>query len=115
MVFHGVKRDADHYYEEAARLLAANPAYASNTLIVAPRYVGSIDSGFPGVAAWRKSSWEEGGESVQAPGRPAPVSSFQVSTTCCACWPTASACRCWKASCWPAIRAAHSWCSATRC
>jgi len=78
VVFHGVKRDADHYYEEAARLLAANPAYASNTLIVAPRYVGSIDSGFPGVAAWRKSSWEEGGESVQAPGRPAPVSSFQV-------------------------------------
>ena len=30
------------------------------------------------MAAWRKASWEEGEDSVQAAGRPAPVSSFQV-------------------------------------
>ncbi|WP_263911068.1 hypothetical protein [Achromobacter sp. 79A6] len=78
IVFHGVKRDADRYYETAATLLAANPARAGDTLILAPRFVGVIDSGFAGMAAWRKSGWEDGEDSVQAAGRPAPVSSFQV-------------------------------------
>ena len=78
IIFHGVKRDADRYYETAATLLAANPARANDTLILAPRFVGVIDSGFGGMAAWRKSSWEDGEDSVQAAGRPAPVSAFQV-------------------------------------
>lgn len=78
IVFHGVKRNADAYYETAATVLAANPARANDTLILAPRFVGVIDSGFAGMAAWRKSSWEDGEDSVQANGRPAPVSSFQV-------------------------------------
>lgn len=78
IVFHGPKRDADRYYETAATLLAANPARANDTLILAPRFVGVIDSGFAGMAAWRKSGWEDGDDSVQAAGRPAPVSSFQV-------------------------------------
>lgn len=78
IIFHGVKRNADNYYETAATLLAANPARANDTLILAPRFVGVIDSGFSGMAAWRKSSWEDGEDSVQAAGRPAPVSSFQV-------------------------------------
>ncbi|WP_286900087.1 hypothetical protein [Achromobacter sp. UBA2119] len=78
IVIHGVKRDADNYYETAAALVAANPARAGDTLVLAPRFSGSIDSGFAGMAAWRKASWEDGQESVQATGRPAPVTSFQV-------------------------------------
>ncbi|MFD4840531.1 hypothetical protein ACFWP0_23755 [Achromobacter sp. NPDC058515] len=78
VVIHGVKRDADHYYETAAALLAGNPDRERETLILAPRFSGSIDSGFGGMAAWRKASWEDGEDSVQAAGRPAPVSSFQV-------------------------------------
>ncbi|WMD21251.1 hypothetical protein RAS12_02450 [Achromobacter seleniivolatilans] len=78
VVIHGVKRDADRYYETAAALLTHNPDRARDTLILAPRFSGSIDSGFGGMAAWRKSSWEDGEESVQAAGRPAPVASFQV-------------------------------------
>ncbi|MCY1203625.1 hypothetical protein D9M72_151300 [compost metagenome] len=78
VVIHGVKRDADRYYETVDELLARNPARARDTLILAPRYSGSIDSGFGGMAAWRKASWEDGEDSVQAAGRPAPVSAFQV-------------------------------------
>ncbi|WP_041655825.1 hypothetical protein [Achromobacter xylosoxidans] len=78
VVIHGVKRDADRYYESVAALLAHNPERARDTLILAPRFSGSIDSGFGGMAAWRKASWEDGEDSVQATGRPAPVSSFQV-------------------------------------
>ncbi|MDH1523691.1 MULTISPECIES: hypothetical protein [Achromobacter] len=78
IVIHGVKRDADQYFETAAALVAADPARARDTLVLAPRFSGSIDSGFAGMAAWRKASWEDGQESVQAAGRPAPVASFQV-------------------------------------
>jgi len=78
IVVHGVKRDADRYYDTAAQLLSHNPDRARDTLILAPRFSGSIDSGFGGMAAWRKSSWEDGEESIQASGRPAPVASFQV-------------------------------------
>lgn len=78
IVVHGVKRDADSYYETVAQLLTHNPDRARNTLILAPRFSGSIDSGFGGMVAWRKAGWEDGGESVKASGRPAPVTSFQV-------------------------------------
>lgn len=78
IVIHGVKRDADRYYDTAAGLLARNPDRARDTLVLAPRFPGSIDSGFGGMAAWRKASWEDGEESIQAAGRPAPVTSFQV-------------------------------------
>lgn len=78
IVIHGVERDADQYFETAAALVAADPARAGDTLVLAPRFSGAIDSGFSGMAAWRKSSWEDGEDSVQAAGRPAPVASFQV-------------------------------------
>lgn len=78
IVIHGVKRDADHYYETAAALVAENEGRSRDTLVLAPRFSGSIDSGFGGMAAWRKASWEDGEDSIQAAGRPAPVSSFQV-------------------------------------
>lgn len=78
IVVHGVKRDADRYYDTAAGLLAANPGRERDTLILAPRFSGAIDSGFAGMAAWRKASWEDGEDSVKAAGRPAPVSSFEV-------------------------------------
>ena len=78
IMIHGVKRDADRYYDTATGLLAQNPDRARDTLVLAPRFPGSIDSGFGGMAAWRKATWEEGEESIQAAGRPAPVTSFQV-------------------------------------
>lgn len=78
IVIHGVKRDADQYFETAAALVATDPARAGDTLVLAPRFSGSIDSGFAGMPAWRKASWEDGQESIQAAGRPAPVASFQV-------------------------------------
>ncbi|MFY0479179.1 hypothetical protein [Achromobacter marplatensis] len=78
IMIHGVKRDADRYFDTATGLLAQNPDRARDTLVLAPRFPGSIDSGFGGMAAWRKASWEDGEESIQATGRPAPVTSFQV-------------------------------------
>ena len=77
VVIHGVKRDADRYYEYVTDLLERNPERARDTLVLAPRFpVPSI----PVSPAWRrgaKASWE-GEDSVQAAGRLAPVSSFQV-------------------------------------
>lgn len=78
VVVHGIKRDADNYYSTVAALLAANPALAAETLVLAPKFVGAVDSGFGGMAAWHKSSWSQGADSMQATGRPAPVSAFQV-------------------------------------
>ena len=113
VVIHGVKRDADRYYEYVTDLLERNPERARDTLVLAPRFSGSIDSGFAGMAAWRKASWEEGEDSVRR--RPAPVSSFQVLDDLLRSRTTASACPRWPASCWPAIPAARSWCNATPC
>ena len=78
IMLHGAQRDADQYYETLATLLAHNPALAPETLIVAPKFAGTIDTGFGALPAWRKASWEDGENSVSAKERPAPVSSFQV-------------------------------------
>ena len=64
MVIHGVKRDADRYYEYVTDLLERNPERARDTGAGAA-FSGSIDSGFAGMAAWRKASWEEGEDSVR--------------------------------------------------
>lgn len=78
VIVHGVQRDADRYYETVAMLLANNPKLAGETLIIAPKFAGFADAGFGNQPAWRRASWEDGEESVQATGRPAPISSFQV-------------------------------------
>jgi hypothetical protein len=78
IIMHGVKRDADHYYETAAGLLWLDPAALDNTLVIAPKFAGTIDRGFEGMPAWYRQRWIAGGESVKAPGRPAPIGSFDV-------------------------------------
>ena len=113
MVIHGVKRDADRYYEYVTDLLERNPERARHTGAGAA-FSGSIDSGFAGMAAWRKASWEEGEDSVQAAGRPAPVSSFQVLDDLLRSLDDRQRLPA-PASCWPAIPAARSWCNATPC
>ncbi|CAM3493041.1 Alpha/beta hydrolase [Bordetella sputigena] len=78
VILHGIKRDADHYYATAAGLLAANPAAADDTLVIAPKFVGTIDRGFEHMPAWHRQRWIAGGDSVKANGRPAPIGSFDV-------------------------------------
>ena len=114
MVIHGVKRDADRYYEYVTDLLERNPERARDTLVLAPRFSGSIDSGFAGMAAWRKASWEEGEDSVQA----GPAGAGQLvpgSDDLLRSLDDRQRCPRWPASCWPAIPAARSWCNATPC
>lgn len=78
IVVHGIKRDATRAYESVSALMAANPERRDDTLIIAPKFASAIDAGFTHVPVWRRSSWEDGEFSMQAKGRPAPVSSLQV-------------------------------------
>jgi hypothetical protein len=78
IIMHGIKRDADHYYETAAGLLWLDPDALRDTLVIAPKFVGTVDRGFEHMPAWYRQRWIGGGSSVKAPGRPAPVGSFHV-------------------------------------
>ncbi|OZI59793.1 hypothetical protein [Bordetella genomosp. 11] len=78
VIVHGVKRDAGHYYETAAGLLWMDPPALENTLVIAPKFAGTIDRGFERMPAWHRDRWIGDGESVKAAGRPAPISSFDV-------------------------------------
>ncbi|OZI23484.1 hypothetical protein CAL26_08550 [Bordetella genomosp. 9] len=78
VILHGVKRDADHYYQTAAGLLETNPGAMEDTLVIAPKFAAPIDRGFERMPAWHKDRWIAGGDSVKASGRPAPIGSFEV-------------------------------------
>jgi len=77
IVLHGIQRDAAQYYATVAGLLDT-PARIAKTLIIAPKFPSNIESAFSTMPAWHKTTWAEGGDSVRAAGRPAPISSFQV-------------------------------------
>ncbi|WP_427185029.1 hypothetical protein ACL598_07820 [Bordetella bronchialis] len=78
VILHGIKRDADRYYETAAGLLWLNPAAMDRTLVIAPKFADTIDRGFEGMPAWHRQRWIADGDSAKAPGRPAPIGSFDV-------------------------------------
>jgi hypothetical protein len=78
VMVHGVDRNADGYYETGAGLLWLNPAALDDTLVVAPRFVSTIDRGFEKMPAWSRGGWAAGNDSVKAASRPAPISSFTV-------------------------------------
>ncbi|MGK0569931.1 hypothetical protein [Bordetella bronchiseptica] len=78
IVLHGVKRNAASILGTVTALFAANPERAEDTLVIAPKFASAIDAGFAAMPAWRRASWEDGELSMQARGRPAPVSSLQV-------------------------------------
>ncbi|KDB68405.1 hypothetical protein AZ21_3478 [Bordetella bronchiseptica B20-10725633] len=78
IVLHGVKRNAASIHGTVTALFAANPERAEDTLVIAPKFASAIDAGFAAMPAWRRASWEDGELSMQARGRPAPVSSLQV-------------------------------------
>jgi pimeloyl-ACP methyl ester carboxylesterase len=88
IVVHGVQRNADHYLATAMQAASVgddpHPAtesaaeLARSTLVIAPKFANPNERSTPGLPAWRRSSWMSGEPSVTAPGRPAPMSSFQV-------------------------------------
>jgi len=78
VVLHGARRDAGRYYQDIEALVARDPARKADTLVLALEFPTPIDAAFAGRPAWRKASWESGAKSIQASGRPAPVSAFQV-------------------------------------
>ncbi|ARP91217.1 hypothetical protein CAL14_13730 [Bordetella genomosp. 9] len=80
VIVHGMQRDADRYYETAAGLLWLTPAALGDTLVMAPKFPGTLDRGFEQMPAWYRQRWISGGESVKAPGRAAPIGSFDVLT-----------------------------------
>ncbi|HYG43745.1 MAG TPA: hypothetical protein VEA17_12565, partial [Bordetella sp.] len=78
VMLHGARRDASRYYQDIEALVRRDPARRADTLILALEFPTPIDAAYAGRPAWRKASWESGANSVQAAGRPAPVSAFQV-------------------------------------
>jgi hypothetical protein len=78
VMVHGVRRDADHYYETAAGVLWQDPDALQDTLVLAPRFVSTVDRGFAGMPAWQRGRWIDGEESAKVAGRAGPVGSFDV-------------------------------------
>ncbi|HYG43153.1 MAG TPA: hypothetical protein VEA17_09555, partial [Bordetella sp.] len=70
--------DASRYYQDIDALVRLDPARRADTLILALEFPTPIDAAYAGRPAWRKASWASGANSVQAAGRPPPVSAFQV-------------------------------------
>ena len=106
MVIHGVKRDADRYYEYVTDLLERNPERARDTGAGAAffrfhrfrfRRHGGVAQGQLG----RRRGQRAGRR------RPAPVSSFQVLDDLLRSLDDRQRLPRWPASCWPAIPAAR--------
>lgn len=77
VIQHGIERGAHTNCATGMKLLAANPERASDTLIVAPKFVGQSDlPGYAGHVVFRDGGWSDGEDSVQ----PFPISSYQVNT-----------------------------------
>ncbi len=71
LVFHGLQRDGDAYFE-AAETLAKNAGVdAATTLIVAPNFFDEVDEGkrsdLQGLPLWHNTGWMEGEVSVKGP------------------------------------------------
>jgi pimeloyl-ACP methyl ester carboxylesterase len=75
-VQHGIQRNGDDYFAEAARLLAASGRDAAEVLLVAPNFPGTpdVDKGFTGMPVWSVQGWIGGYEAAQG----TPVSALQV-------------------------------------
>ncbi|WP_254924162.1 hypothetical protein [Bordetella genomosp. 4] len=78
VVLPGARRDAGQHYQDIEALVNRDPAHKTDTLVLALEFPTSVDADFAKLPAWRKSSWEVGGKSIQTSGRPAPISAFQV-------------------------------------
>jgi hypothetical protein len=78
IVLHDERREAERSFEAVTALYAGQAQHEERTLVVAPRFPGSVDAGFGGMPAWRRASWMDGLPSMAQQGRPAPVGSFQV-------------------------------------
>lgn len=78
IVLHDERREAERSFEAVTALYGGQAQQDERTLVVAPRFPGSVDAGFGGMPAWRRSSWMDGLPSMTQQGRPAPVGSFQV-------------------------------------
>jgi hypothetical protein len=70
-------RPGQHYLDVAA-LVQNDPSNKTDTLIISPIFPSPIEQSFARMPAWRKASWKTGEPSIQADGRPAPISAFQV-------------------------------------
>jgi hypothetical protein len=76
IVFHGIRRDADVYYDGALQARAAAGQEAASSLMIAPQFLSDADATAHRLAddilVWQDSSWSGGADAVA----PAPVSSF---------------------------------------
>ena len=76
VVFHGLLRDADRYYQGALKAQAAAAASARGSIVVAPQFLTELDlttrAAPPGTLGWTGNRWTRG-----EPARtPAPISTF---------------------------------------
>ena len=76
-IFHGLQRNADHYFAAGEALLAASGRDPSEVLLLAPNYPGvpDQDKGFDGMPVWGKTDWAAG---LDARGISFGLSSFSV-------------------------------------
>lgn len=77
VVQHGVQRNADAYYAEAATLLAASGRDRAKVLLLAPKFAAGKDKekGFDNMPLWTAQGWISGENAVEGAGH---VSSLQV-------------------------------------
>lgn len=78
IVLPSARRNSGRHYQDIAPLVARDAAAKTDTLVLALEFPTAIDPHFADLPAWRKASWETGGLSIRASGRPAPVSAFAV-------------------------------------
>ena len=78
VVLPSARRNTGRHYQDIEALVTRDPARKSDTLILALEFPTTIEANFAKLPAWRKSSWEIGGKSIKATGRPAPVTAFEV-------------------------------------
>jgi len=78
VVVHGIRRNADDYFQSALRAQAAAGETGRAALMIVPQFLNDTDAnGYdlaPDLLRWRTEEWQ-GGEPALAP---APVSSFEV-------------------------------------
>jgi hypothetical protein len=76
-VQHGIRRNGDAYYAEAAKLLAASGRDPAEILLIAPNFPAARDraKGFDKMPLWSVQGWISGENAINAPSS---ISSLQV-------------------------------------
>jgi len=78
IVLPSTRHQAGQHFLDVSALAQNNGDRRDETLIISPLFPSPIERGFSRMPAWRKSNWKMGENSIQAEGRPAPVSAYHV-------------------------------------